>query len=163
MAIVVALLTVMFVDQFTNLLDSSLEGSNYTGYTDQFAEDDGTNMITTVLYAIPVAIAFWKRDIIDAIEHPRHIDVLINMSCCTMAISLVGNFTSGILIGRLPIYFSIGSYALLPWLIDNCFIGKDKSFMKLCCYAGYFCYFVYYISFSDYQSSNTAFNMFLHR
>ena len=157
-AIIMAVLAVLFVDQFTNLLDNALEETNHADATDQFAQDDGVNIVTTILYAIPVVIAFWKRKIIESSERPRHIDVLVNMSCCTMAISLIGNFTSGILIGRLPIYFSIGNYVLLPWLIENCFTGNDKKFMKASCYIGYFCYFLYYTNDLDYQSNIKAFN-----
>lgn len=162
LAIIMAVLAVIFVDEFTNLLDRALENTNHSEATSQFAYDDGVNIVTTILFAIPVVIAFWKRNIIESTDRPRHIDVLINMSCCTMAISLIGNFTSGILIGRLPIYFYIGNYVLLPWLIENCFTGNDKTFMKTSCYIGYFCYFLYYTNGLDYQSIIRAFNIYLH-
>ncbi|MEE1282493.1 MAG: EpsG family protein [Acutalibacteraceae bacterium] len=152
-SILMAVVVVIFLEQFTGLLDSALEGTNHQGATAQFAQDDGANIVTTILFAIPVVIAFWKKDFIESVPHPRHIDVLVNMSCCTMAISLISNFTSGILIGRLPIYFYFGNYVLLPWLIENCFFGSDKNIMKASCYIGYFCYFVYYINSQSYLSS----------
>lgn len=157
-SILMAVVVVLFLEEFTGLLESALEGTNHQGATAQFAQDDGVNIVTTILFAIPVFIAFWKRDVIESVPHPRHIDVLINMSCCTMAISLIGNFTSGILIGRLPIYFYFGNYVLLPWLIENCFEGSEKSIMKFSCYMGYFCYFIYYINSQIYLSSITGLN-----
>lgn len=160
-SIIMAIVVVIFIDQFTSILDSALEGTNHEGATDQFTQDDGSNMMTTILYAVPVVIAFWKRGVIEATQHPRHIDVLINMSCCTMAISLIGNFTSGILIGRLPIYFYFGNYVLLPWLIENCFVGSEKNIMKVGCYVGYFCYFVYYINSQSYLSAIFEINEFI--
>ncbi len=144
-SICVAIVCVVFVDQFTDLLEFGLKETNYSEATKQFSEDDGVNPVTTLLYAIPVIIAFWKRKVIMSMDPPRYIQVLINMSCITVAISLVGNFTSGILIGRLPIYFSLANFVLLPWLIKYCFLDKDKIFVKACCYIGYFCYFLYYM------------------
>lgn len=144
-SICIAIVCVVFVDQFTDLLEFGLKETNYSEATKQFSEDDGVNPVTTLLYAIPVIIAFWKRKVIMSMDPPRYIQILINMSCITVAISLVGNFTSGILIGRLPIYFSLGNFVLLPWLIKYCFLDKDKIFVKACCYIGYFCYFLYYM------------------
>lgn len=143
LSIIVAALSVIFLEQFTGLLDTALEGTNHAGASSQFLNDDGVNIITTILYAIPVLLAFFKRKVIKEKEPPRHIEVLINMSCCTMAISLIGSFTSGILIGRLPIYFAIGNYVVLPWIIENCFEAGEKSFIKTGCYLGYFCYLFY--------------------
>lgn len=147
-SIIVAVLCVIFVNEFTDILSDALEETSYSGATEQFSEDDGVNPVTTLLYSIPAIIAFWRRRLIVSKEHPRYIDILINMSCVAVAISLVGNFTSGILFGRLPIYFSVGNLVLLPWLINNCFWDKDKPLIKACCYAGYFCYFIYYMYFT---------------
>lgn len=143
LSIIAAALSVIFLEQFIGVLDTALEGTNHQGATSQFLNDDGVNIITTILYAIPVFLAFWKRKAIEAKEPPRHIEVLINLSCCTMAISLIGNFTSGLLIGRLPIYFSIGNYIVLPWVIENGFESGEKSLIKAGCYFGYFCYLLY--------------------
>lgn len=143
-----AILCVVFVDTFTDILGNALEETSYSGATEQFENDDGVNPVTTLLYSIPVIIAFWRRRLITSQAHPRYIDILINMSCVAVAISLIGNFTSGILIGRLPIYFSLGNVVLLPWLINNCFWDKDKPFIKACCYIGYFFYFIYYMYIS---------------
>lgn len=143
LSIMMAALSVIFLEQFTSALDSALEGTNHANSVAQFQNDDGSNIMTTILYAIPVAIAFAKRKAIEEKEPPRHIQVLINMSCCTMAISLIANFTSGIFIGRLPIYFAIGNYVSLPWIIENAFDAGEKSFIKTGCYLGYFCYLFY--------------------
>ncbi len=162
LAILGAILAVVFLEQFTNVMDSMLETSSHGEATSQFEEDDGVNIFTTILYAIPAGIAFWKRKYIMTLDRPRHIDVLINLSCFTVALSLVGNFTSGILIGRLPIYFCIGNYILLPWLIHNCFTGRDQALIKFSCYLGYLCYYMYFIRGLRYVSSFTALNLFMY-
>ena len=40
-------MAVIFVDTFTNLLEDSLAETAYAGYTDQFAQDDGSNIMHT--------------------------------------------------------------------------------------------------------------------
>ena len=55
----------------------------------------------------------------------------------------VSMFTSGIFIGRLPIYFSLYNYILLPWEIENLFTERSK---KLVCIGliGFYLLFYYY-------------------
>ncbi|MEE0060898.1 MAG: EpsG family protein [Acutalibacteraceae bacterium] len=161
-SMLVAIVAVMFLDQFTSVLDSMLEGTSHENATQQFEQDDGANIITTILFAIPAGIAFWKRKYIMTLDRPRHIDVLINMSCFTVALSLVSNFTSGILIGRLPVYFYMGNYILLPWLIENCFVGRDQAIIRFSCYLGYLCYYAYYTSMLQYYSVYSVINNFIY-
>lgn len=143
--ILLAVLAILFVDQFTNLLDEGLEATSYSGYTQQFSTDDGSNPMHTAVYAMPVAIAFWKRKRIEELDN-KNLNIMINMSVLTVAISLLANFTSGILIGRMPIYFGVFNYALLPLLFDNAFDKKDGSIIKFLCVAGYVCYALYYMN-----------------
>lgn len=142
--VVLAVLAILFVDQFTNLLDEGLENTEYAGYSQQFSEDDGSNPMRTLIFAVPVLIAFWKRKRIAEADN-KALDIMINISVIAFAISLVANFTSGILIGRMPIYFGIFNYALFPLLFDNAFDKKDGLIMKVLCAVGYMCYAVYYM------------------
>lgn len=140
-----AVLAIVFLDLFTSILDQGIEGSEYSGYTQQFDNDDGSNPIRTLIFAMPVAIAFWKRKHIEELDN-KNLNIMINMSVLTVAISLIANFTSGILIGRMPIYFGVFNYALLPLLFDNAFDKKDGSIIKFLCVAGYVCYALYYMN-----------------
>lgn len=126
---------------FDSLLNSALEGSNYEDYVSTFQDDDGVNPISVLLYAIPTILSFISRKRIEAIEHPKYIDYFINMSCITVVIAFVGIFTSGVLIGRLPIYFSMVDLVLLPWIIENGFDKGIGSIMKVLCYICYLIYF----------------------
>lgn len=49
------------------------------------------------------------------------------MSIVSAGIYLVSMFTSGIYIGRLPIYCSLYSYVLLPWEIKHLFNEKKPT------------------------------------
>ena len=74
---------------------------------------------------------------------------MVNLSVSIFVLSVIGMFTSGILIGRLPIYFSMCNLVLLPWLIENCFSAGEEDLIKKGCYIGYFCYFIYFCYISN--------------
>ena len=51
--------------------------------------------------------------------------------------------SSGILLGRLPIYFSMYNLILLPWLLRNIFEKKEKDliyYIMIVCYFSFFYY-----------------------
>lgn len=142
---------VFFIDAFTDILSDALVGTDYEGATEQFAKDDGSSYIRTIIFAIPVVISFWKRKEIEE-KNQKHIFVMINCSVMCVVISLLANFTSGILIGRFPIYFSLFNYALLPWMFENIFEGKSKIIIKFACLCGYICFAYYNINMCYYNT-----------
>ena len=144
LAIVAAAL--FFARYINNDLDSN---ENYAGYSEQMEEDDGINIVSVLLYSIPPGIAFIKRKTLLAVERPYYIDIMVNLSVSIFVLSVIGMFTSGILIGRLPIYFSMCNLVLLPWLIENCFSAGEEDLIKKGCYIGYFCYFIYFCYISN--------------
>ena len=78
------------------------------------------------------------------------------MSVVGVGIYLIGTVTSGIMVGRMPIYFTVTNYILLPWVLENAIKGKLKIFMKFMCYIMYFLYFYYVMEiqgFGNYTSS----------
>lgn len=154
--VALTLIVVFFVDTFTDLLNSSFEGTKYEGEdisaygaTHGGTIDDGVNPIRVIVYAIPPAIALWRRKYVEQKSNPL-IDILINMSTATVGIYLIGMVTSGILVGRVPGYFELGNYILLPWLINNTFEGKFRKCMKVMCILGYFAYFYYAMQIQGY-------------
>ena len=65
------------------------------------------------------------------------------MSIVSVGFYVVSMFTSGIFIGRLPIYFSLYSYILLPWEIDNMFTKRSARLvyvMTICAYLAFYYY-----------------------
>lgn len=138
------ILAIAFVDQFTNLLEESVSETSYAGYTNQFSKDNGSNIAHTLVAAVPLVIAFIGRDKIAKLDD-RVTNVLVNISILETMISLLGNFTSGILIGRMPACFSAFGYVLLPRLFQQTFNEKDARTMRLLCVLGYLAYFFYYM------------------
>ena len=138
------ILAIAFVDQFTNLLEESVSETSYAGYTNQFSKDNGSNIAHTLVAAVPLVIAFIGRDKIAKLDD-RVTNVLVNISILETMISLLGNFTSGILIGRMPACFSAFGYVLLPRLFQQAFNEKDAKTMRALCILGYSAYFLYYM------------------
>ena len=123
------ILLCVFAEPFFGELDNILSDTGYSGFTEQFAEDDGVNPIRVLFYAIPPLIAFWKRNVLAAYyEKNRMLPIMINMSLITAALYLVGVFTSGILIGRLPIYCEVYNLILMPYLL---YVGFNKQERKI--------------------------------
>ncbi len=137
------IIAVSFVDQFTDILDSALSDTQYQNVVSDWTQgqDDGTNILRVLVYSVPAIISLYGKKTIDK-ENDPVINVCTNMSIASAGIYVVSMFTSGIFIGRLPIYFSLFSYILLPWEIDHIF---NKNISKLAKSSLYICYSLYFI------------------
>ena len=137
------IVAVAFVDQFTNILDSALADTQYKNVVSDWTQgqDDGTNILRVLVYSVPAIISLYGKRTIDK-SNNRLINICTNMSIASAGIYLVSMFTSGIYIGRLPIYFSLFSYILLPWVIYHIFSRDISKVIKIILY---FCYIVFYI------------------
>ena len=101
----------------------------------------GVNPFRVIVMAMPSIIAFWKRKQIQDKLTP-FLQICVNLSVITTGCYLVGMFTSGI-IGRLPIYFQIFNYVLLPWLLKEAYDEDMSKTMILIAIVMYFIFFYY--------------------
>ena len=137
-------LAILFASKFTNLLTDVVEQTDYAGSVNEFKDtDDGTNIIRIVVESIPVILAFLYREKIKDKLTPI-IKLSINMSLVASGLYVISKKArSGILLGRLPIYFSMYNLILLPWLLKNIFEKRDKDlvyYIMIICYFGFFYY-----------------------
>jgi len=133
-----SLLAVVFLSSFTNILDFILEATDYG--TSVLEDNSGSNILRVPIAAVPAVIALISRKKIEKIA-PKYINICINMSLISACLYFISSFTSGIHMGRLPIYFDLYSFISLPWLIDNAFDNKTNKFVKTSCIA---CYLLMY-------------------
>lgn len=139
---------IMFaVDLFTDVLDSALENTQYstvvTDYqTGVVGVDDGTNPLRVLVYSVPLILALAGKKTI-AWEDNNVINVCCNMSVVTTSLYLISMVSSGIYMGRLPIYFSLYNYILLPWEIKKLFTPSSSKLMMVLCIMGYSCFYYY--------------------
>lgn len=151
--IAATILLVFCVNQFTDLINDT--DTVIAGYSVSYIMnyDDGVNFTRVVIAAVPTVIAFVGKRKTKTIND-KLINICINLSVVSVCVYLLGVVTSGIMIGRIPIYFTLLNFVLLPWLIDNVFVGRTKSVVKFLCYGFYFVYFIYsfYTGAHYYQS-----------
>jgi transmembrane protein EpsG len=139
-----SLLAIVFVGQFTNFLDDALSITQYANVVSDYTSfnDNGTNPLRVLVYSVPALLAFVGRKEIQS-EGSALINFCANMSIISMGMYLVSMFTSGIFIGRLPIYCSLYGYILLPWEIDNFFTEESKKIMMRMLIALYILFYVH--------------------
>lgn len=142
------LLAVLFVDMFTNVLDDALSTTQYVNVVSDFknSSDDGTNPIRVLVYSIPAILSFGGRRTTKKQDN-RVINFCTNMSIISMGLYVVSMVTSGIFIGRLPIYCSLYSYILLPWEIDNLVVKESRKTAYLGVVLLYLIYYYYQMHF----------------
>lgn len=137
-------LAILFTSKFTNLLTDVVEQTDYASSVNEFKDtDDGTNIIRILVESIPVILAFVYREKIKDKLTPI-IKLSINMSLIASGLYIISKIAhSGILLGRLPIYFSMYNLILLPWLLKSIFEKKEKDliyFIMIICYFAFFYY-----------------------
>lgn len=127
-----------------------LKGSS-AGNSILFENDDGAHPLRVAVAAVPAFLAFLVRKNIEASNNPI-INICVNMSVLTALLYLFAVFTSGVLMGRLPIYCEVFSTIGLPAIINRYSDKKMRAVLYTCCLVGYVAYFVlqgcggYYVS-----------------
>ena len=76
-------------------------------------------------------------------ERSPIINLCVNCGICTAALYLLSVFSSGIYIGRLPIYTTLQGYVAVPWLIDHMFTKQSAKIVTGGLICGYLAFFYY--------------------
>lgn len=145
LCIIASMLALVFVDQFTNILDSLLTETQYTNVVSDYKSwnDDGTNPIRVLVYSIPTILSLIGLKYVREEDDPV-INMTVNASIITAALFIISSGTSGIFLGRLPIFTSVWAQCiLLPWEINHMFTEKSARLIKIVA-VGCYCAFFYY-------------------
>lgn len=153
--LILLLIAVIFLEPFVGAMEDVLQGTAYAGSTVQFAEDDGVNPIRVLVMSVTPAIAFCGRKVLEK-KADAFINICINMSVICAGIYFLGIFTSGILVGRLPIYFEIYNLILLPYLLKECFTRESSKIMFVLCTIGFLGFYYLQMKNSYYVSEFTG-------
>ena len=138
------ILVIFFLDRFTNLLADMMEDTQYSAEVEQLSTSTGTNIFRVVFYSIPTVASFFFRRRIAAAQN-KTINICVNLSIASMGLYIISYFTSGLLIGRLPIYFSLANYILIPWMIDEFFEERSAKVIKVGFIIMYTAFFYYQV------------------
>ena len=112
-----------------------------------WSTDDGTNIIRVAVYSAPALLSLVGLKYIRAANNSV-MDICVNCSIVTMAIYLVASVSSGIYIGRLPIYTTLQGYMALPWMIDQMFEKRSVRFVRNMMYVAYLAFFYFQMHFA---------------
>ena len=139
---------VLFIDRFTPILQDMLADTQYSDVmgNEIWAVDDGTNIIRVLVYSVPAIISLVGRKYLDQANNTA-INICVNCSIVTAALYAVSAVTSGIYIGRLPIYTTLMGYMSLPWLIKHMFDRDSARLVKVAMivlYVAFYCYQMFF-------------------
>ena len=125
-------LMIPFIDTFMPMLEDILADTQYDDIMTNgiWENDDGTNIIRVLVYSVPALVAILGRRYIRDNRDPA-VNACINASMITMVMYLVSSVTSGIYIGRIPIYTTLHGYMVLPWLLDQIFEKQSARLIKV--------------------------------
>lgn len=135
---------ILFIGQFTSALDTMLAETQYSDLitNEIWTNDNGTNIFRVLFYSIPAILSLVGRHYVEE-ENSPVINMCVNCSICTALIYLLSVFSSGIYIGRLPIYTTLQGYAAVPWLIDHMFTKESARLVRIALIGGFLAFFYY--------------------
>jgi transmembrane protein EpsG len=134
------LIAINFSGTLRNMIADFMSETQYGAEVKQFLETEGTNVLRVLVFCIPPVLALVFKRYLLAVSVPI-IDLSTNMAIVSMGMYIVSAVTSGVIIGRIPIYFSLYNYILLPWLVENVFEKKSHTLVYSCLIV---CYLVFY-------------------
>lgn len=139
--IIAAIVAMYLFGRYTSLLDSLLVGTEYENATSTWVAlgDDGVNPIRVLVNAIPMLLSIVGFKHIE--KDNKAINIFINMSVITTGLYLIAVTTSGVMMGRLPIYTSLYNCILMPYLIKKMFDQKSTFLVELALIVFYFVYY----------------------
>lgn len=150
LCVAASVLALVFVEQFTNILNNMLTDTQYTNVVSDWQawQDDGTNPVRVLVYSIPTILAVIGLKYIRE-ENDPVINFVVNASSVSTALSIISMGTSGIFMGRLPIYLSLyATSILLPWEIEYMFTKDSAKIVKILTIMGYIAFFYYQMHFT---------------
>jgi hypothetical protein len=141
---IAVLVAINFSGALSDMIVEFMTDTQYKGEVDQYLGTEGTNILRVFVFAIPPILAVFFRKYLKAAESPI-LDMSVNMSIVSMGAYIISAVTSGIFIGRIPIYFSLYNYILLPWLVENFFEERSQKIVYAAIIACYLFFYYYQV------------------
>ena len=136
--ITISLVGIILFDKLVPIIFSFLQGSNYSHYESYISvSGGGSNVIKIFIAAVPVILAYIKRDKLK--KKWLQSGVFVNMSLLNMILYIFSTYNW--IFARLNIYFQLYTLILLPYLIKECFKGKERRLIYFLCIICYFIVF----------------------
>lgn len=133
---------VVFADRITGFLAEAMVDTAYEGDIAILKNNDGTHIFRVLFYSVPAIMCWVFRPYLDRANDPL-MNVCANLSIVTTGFYVFSFFTSGILMGSVPIYFSLSNYILIPWLLREVF-NRDSAVLLEAVFIVVYSVFFYY-------------------
>lgn len=125
-----------FSTLFPSLLDM-LQGTSYGYYKD--VDFGGSSYTRVIVNAVPVILAYIKRKELKLKWNKSNI--FVNMSLINVIFTAFSTYNW--IFNRFTIYFQLYNFVLIPFIIKNCFKGKERRLLYLLFIICYFVFFYY--------------------
>ena len=132
---------ILFADQLTGFLANAMEDTSYEGDI-ELLSGAGTSIFRVLFYSVPAFMCWFFRPYLDRANNSL-INVCANLSVVTAGFYVFSFFTSGVLMGAVPIYFSLANYILIPWLLREVYHRDSVVFLETVFVLGYSAFFYY--------------------
>ncbi|WP_191565576.1 EpsG family protein [Metabacillus idriensis] len=126
---------VLGFNQFSELLFSTLEGTQYGGYND--FQEGGANIIRVAVNCVPLFLVFLAREKLHSIW-PKS-DYIVNMSVISTMFTIIS--AQNWIFARFNIFFGLYNLILISWLVVL-FKENNKKYIY---YSIIICYLLYYV------------------
>lgn len=130
----ISVIIVLGFEQFTSLLFSTIEDTQYSDYSD--FNEGGANIMRVAVSAAPLLIAYFGKERFREI-FPKS-DYIVNMALLGLVFMIIS--TQQWIFARVSIYFNLYQLILISWLIEL-FSKKDQ---KLIYYLILVLFFIFY-------------------
>ena len=144
-----SILGLFLYEPLMNMVMKIFSDSRYSEYVN--FDEGGANIIRIAVFIVPVILAYLKRDVIK--ENWKYGDIFVNINIICLIVMLFSAYNW--IFARFTVYFQLYSFVLLPYIIKNCFKGKERRliyFGLLVCYFMFFYYDQAIVMGMDYES-----------
>ncbi|WP_164667383.1 EpsG family protein [Virgibacillus doumboii] len=134
--IILSVLIVFGFEQFSSLLFSALEDTQYGHY--QSFEEGGANFLRVAVMGAPLFIAYLGRERLKEIM--PNSDYIVNMSLMGLIFMIIA--TQNWIFARVSIYFELYQLILISWIV-KVFRERDQKIIYIAIIACYLAYFYF--------------------
>lgn len=128
---------VLLYDYISPILFKALENTQYSGYSE--FDEGGSSFMRLVVNMVPIILAYLKRKEIS--EQWNKGDIFVNISIINAMFVGLGMFNW--IFNRLTLYLQLYNFVLVPYIIKNCFKGKERRMIYFIFIICYFIFFYY--------------------
>ena len=146
-AVAIVLVVLLFTDSLLDVIDYSVADMAYSQDIENVYEGTGTNVFRVLVECAPAALAIFAWREICRDDVPQIIKFSANASIITAVLYIASGFTSGIYVGRLPIYTEMYNLILIPWLVMHPY-KQISAVLKPFIVLAYTAFFIYQVNFA---------------